>query len=167
MHDDLLGKLAENLDQTIALYQELLATERRKQRAIVESNLEALTEVLGREEELVGRAEALEVERRGVRTALADREEGLEAGFRLEELLPLLEEPARGQLAARRQRLVSLAGELNEVNRLNFHLLRSSLAVVEGILSEVFGGGCAPPLYDAAGRQQAAERPATRLNQVL
>jgi len=167
MHEDLVAKLNDNLGRTITLYEELLTTEHQKQRAIVHSNIEALTEVLAREEELVARAEALEAERQDLRKALAQAEDRLAPDFRLEQLLPLLEEPARGQLADSRHRLTQLATQLNEVNRLNFHLLRSSLAVVEGILGQVFGASPSPPLYDAAGRQQKAEQPATRVNQVL
>ncbi len=167
MHEDLVAKLDENLGRTIALYEQLLTTERRKQRAIVQSNMEALTEVLAQEEDLVAKAEALEAERQDLRKGLAEAEERLAPDFRLEQLLPLLDEPARGRLATSRQRLARLASELNEVNRLNFHLLRSSLAVVEGILGHIFATPSSPPLYDAAGRQQKSEQPATRVNQVL
>lgn len=167
MHEDLVAKLNDNLTRTIALYERLLGTERGKQRAIVESDMEGLAAVLAEEEALVATAEGLEAERRALRQALGQAEERLGADFRLEHLLALLEEPARGELAGRRERLGALAAQLNEVNRLNFHLLRSSLAVVEGILAHVFGSPPSPPLYDAAGRQDKGEQLATRVDQVL
>jgi len=163
----LVPQLTDNLDRTIALYEQILATERGKQRAVVACDLDTLGAVLAREEELVELARPLEAERAMLRAQFAQADERLGPDSRLKHLLALLDGPERDLLAEKRRRLLTLAGQIQEVNRVNFQLLRCSLDLVRGILEEIFGSAPAPGTYDAAGRQDAPSQAPTRVDQVL
>jgi len=166
MMQDLVQQMIENIERTASLYEQILATERDKQRAIVASDAEVLAEIVAREEKLMGIAAHLEAERTDLRARLAGAHEHLGPASRLRHLIDVLDGPERDRLAEKRRHLLSLAGQINEVNRLNFQLLRCSIDLLSGILDEVFGVPAAPPTYNASGRQEPAARGATRVDQL-
>jgi hypothetical protein len=163
----LVERMTDNIERTARLYEQILATERDKQRAIIESNIDALTEVVAREEELVALATELEAERTTLRRELAEADGRLGALSRLPQLIAILDGPPRERLRERREHLLALAGQINEVNRENFQLLRYSLDMVRGVLDSVFGAAPEPHTYNPSGRQEGGTHAATRVNQVL
>ena len=164
---ELVERMIANIEGTAGAYEEVLATEREKQRAIVASDIDGLTQVVAREEELMARAGRLEAERAELRRLLAAADTRLGPTPRLVDILGLAAGPARARLAQGRERLVGLASQINEVNRVNFQLLRGAINLVRGILEEVFGADGAPATYDASGRHDAAPHAAACVNQVL
>jgi hypothetical protein len=165
--EQLIHAMDGNIEQTIGVYEGILEVERAKQRAIVASDVEALTSVDAREEELVAAAGQLEAARLELRCRLAQADRRLGPNSRLLHLIEILDGPARERLASRRERLLGLSAQINEVNRLNFQLLRSSLDLLREILDDVFGAPGDPRVYDPTGRPTAASPGATRVDQVL
>lgn len=163
----LVHELTENLDATTALYERILETERRKQRAIVESRPDDLPAIVADEEQLVGLAADLEGRRQGLRDRFAEAEAQLGPRPRLREVIALLEEPDRQTLADKHQHLLRLAAELNDVNRTNFHLLRSSLDLLRGVLNDVLGPGAEPTTYGPTGERNDTAHDAARVDQVM
>ena len=163
----LVDQLTENLDATTELYERLLATERRKRQAIVESRVGDLPGIVAAEEQLVGLAADLEARRLALRDRLASAEARLGPAPRLRELIALLDGPERDALTHKHQRLLSLAQELNDVNRTNFHLLRSSLDLLRGVVNDVFGASPEPNTYDPTGRPSTNAHDAARVDQVM
>ncbi|MFP4055873.1 MAG: flagellar protein FlgN [Candidatus Brocadiia bacterium] len=159
--------MSDNLERTARLYEDILETERVKQRAIVASEAHALADVVAREERLVRGANELEAERLAIRHQLAQRHEALGPTSRLADLIALLEPPQRDELAARRQHLLDLAAQINDVNRMNFQLLRCSIELTGEILDAVFGAAAEPDTYTPGGRQEPRGHDATRVDQVL
>jgi len=165
--EKLIQAMDENIERTIGVYEAILAVERAKQRAIVASDIEGITTAVAREEELVAAAGRLEAERLELRCRLAQADRRLGPNSRLLHLIEILDGPPRDLLASRRERLLGLSAQINEVNRLNFQLLRSSLDLLREILDDVFGAPADPRVYDPSGRPTAASPGATRVNQVL
>ena len=157
----------EHLDGTTRLYEEILEAERHKQRAIVGSRIEELLEVVAREEELVAQSARFEAERLGLSRQIGQTYAALGPTPRLTDLIGVLESPARAAVAARRERLLDLGRQINEVNRTNFHLLRGSLAFLRECLETVFGGPAGPQTYTASGREEAAGHEPTRVDHLL
>lgn len=165
--ESLVRQMAENLDATTELYEQILATERRKQHAIVECRADDLPDIVAAEEQLVGLAAALEAQRLALRDRLAATESRLGPSPRLREVLALLDDPERDALAHKHRRLLTLAEELNDLNRTNFHLLRSSLDLLRGVIDDVFGAGAEPNTYDPNGRPSTGTQDAARVDHVM
>lgn len=163
----LVRQLTENLDATTDLYERILATERRKQRAIVESRADDLPAIVTDEEQLVGLAAELERQRLALRSRFAEAEARLGPHPRLREVIALIDEPERQPLTDKHQRLLRLAAELNEVNRTNFHLLRSSLDLLRGVIDDVLGVRAEPTTYGPTGERNQSAQDAARVDQVM
>ena len=163
----LLEQVTDNIERTAELYEEILDTELQKQSAIVESRIDALPGIVAREEELVGRADGLEAERLGLRACIAEDRPELGPSPRLHQVVETLVGPERDRLEARHHHLLALAAEIGDVNRTNFHLLRSSLDFLRECLDSVFGSPADPATYRPDGRGQAPGHPPTRLDHLL
>lgn len=166
MHS-VVQEMAANLDQTRALYERILAVERRKQRAVVECQVDALTEVVAEEEQLVTMAAGLEAQRLALRDRLADGDDRLGARPRLREVIALLDGPERDALTQKHHHLQALAEQITDVNRTNFQLVRSSLDLLRGVIDDVFGSADEPRTYDPTGQPTPPNQDAARLNHVL
>jgi len=164
---ELVRELTENLDATTRLYEHVLATERHKQRAIVEARVEALPDIVAMEEHLMGAAADLAAQRLALRDRFAGADARLGPTPRLAEIIELLDGPTRDALAARHEHLLALAEDLKEVNRTNFHLLRSSLDLLRGVLEDVLGAPAEPTTYDPRGRTNPGAHDPARMDQVM
>lgn len=160
-------EMSDNINRTAAVYEQILVTERRKQQAIVGNEIDALGKIVAREEELVALAAELEAERLAVRDRLAATDTRLGSRPRLRQVINVLDGPDRDLLAQKHQHLLDLAEQINDVNRTNFQLLRSSLELLQGVIDDVFGPSTAPNTYDPAGRRHDTPHDPTRVNQVL
>ena len=168
MMQQLVDAITRNIERTGELYDQILAIERGKQRAIVASDIHALTQIVAREEDLVNAAAELEAERNLLRTRFAEADPRLGPDSRLEHIIAIIDGPPRDRLAERREHLLALAAQINEVNRLNFQLLRSSLDLVRGILHDVLGGSPIPSTYTPPGQHESPDfHAATRVDHVL
>ena len=165
--ESIVREIAENIDHTTALYEQILDTERAKQRAIVESHLDALPEIVAREEQLVAAAAALETHRLALRDRLAQADERLGAEPRLRQVIELLDGPERDALARKHRHLLDLAEQIHDVNRANFQLLRGSLDLLRSVIGDVFGARAEPRTYDPSGRQATGVQDAARVDQVM
>jgi flagellar biosynthesis/type III secretory pathway chaperone len=154
---ELARQMIENLEETAGLYDELLTTERDKQLAIVESRIEALAEIVARQEQLVGRAAQLEAERLALRRDLARADVRLGPSPRLGHLIAALDGPERDLLAQKRDHLSGLAHQIHEVSQANVRLLRGSSDRFRAMLDEAFS---AQPPAQEPGRAPAAPNPA-------
>ena len=162
MMQQLVQQMTENIEHTTRLYEEILASEREKQRAIIAGDIEALTEIIPREEELMGLASQLEAERTELRGQFAEADDRLGPDSRLEHIIAILDGPWRDVLAEKRQGLLALAGQISEVNRVNFQLLRGSTDLLRGTFRDVAGAPPPPATCDSPGRQSNPDCDAMR-----
>jgi len=160
-------EMTDNIHRTATVYEQILDTERHKQQAIVGNEIDALGEIVAREEHLVALATDLETERLALRDRIASSDTRLGTNPRLRQVIDLLDGPDREALAQKHQHLVGLAGQIHDVNRTNFQLLRSSLDLLQGVIDDVFGPSNAPRTYDPAGRHNPATHSPARVNHVL
>jgi len=163
----LVRQVTDNLDRTAALYEQILATEQRKQRAIVDSDTRALNDIVAREEELVALAAELEASRLALRDQLAQHDGRLGPKPRLRQVIALLHGPQREALTRKHQHLLDIAEKIHEVNRVNFQLLRSSLDLLRGVIDDVFGSPNTPRTYDPKGQPEPEPHDPTRVDHVL
>ena len=160
-------QMTDNIHRTAAIYEQILDTERHKQRAIVANEIDALSEIVAREEHLVASAAELETERLALRDRLAAGDPRLGPDLRLRQVIDILDGPDRDLLARKHQHLRGLANQINDVNRTNFQLLRSSLDLIRGVIDDVFGPTTTPATYDPAGRHGETTHNPTCVNHVL
>lgn len=163
----LVREMTANLGQTGELYAQILEVERRKQRAIVECEVDALPEIVAREEQLVALAADLAAQRLALRDRLADGDPRLGDRPTLREVVALLDGPERDALTQTHHHLQALAEQISEVNRTNFQLVRSSLDLLRGVIRDVFGEPDEPHTYDRSGQPTPATQDAARVNHVL
>jgi len=121
----LVRELAANLDTTAKLYEEIVAAERRKGRALAQRRIGDLPDIVAIEERLLTVAADLEARRLALRDGFAAAEARLGPAPRLGEVITLLDGAARTALAEKHHRLRALARELDAVNRANADLLRA------------------------------------------
>jgi len=121
----LVRKLAANLDSTAKLYEEIVATERRKGQALAQRRIGDLPDIVAIEERLLAVAADLEARRLMLRDGFAAAEAHLGPAPRLGEVITLLDGAARTALAEKHHRLRELARQLDAVNRANADLLRA------------------------------------------
>ena len=121
---EIVERMIENMKQTCAVYEQILQTEREKQRGMIESRLALLTATIAHQESLVAQAGALEGERLELRRQLAQADRRLGPDARFHQLLEILEEPLRARLADGRARLIALTEQIYDFNCANRQLLK-------------------------------------------
>ncbi len=158
--DSLLQRLIAVLEADLALHRRLLENARHKQRALMAHDLEALQQCVQIDEELttvVGRHRAL---REQVLAACARQLPGNAATIRVGALLEQVDGPQHDRIAALRDDMRRVLGELQRLNERNQQLLRVHLGVVNDLLALIVGGEAPSSAYDqrgAAPRDQARQ----------
>jgi hypothetical protein len=145
---ELAREMIDNLERTAGLYEEILATERDKQRAVAESRLDALPGILAREEQLVGRAAQLEAARLVLRHDLARADARLGPSPRLSHVIAVLDGPERDLLAQKHAQLAGLARQIHEANRANVRLLRGSPELLQEMCENMASAPAPPEIPD-------------------
>lgn len=135
--EDAVGMLADGLAAERALYEELAATLRRERKILSAMSTDDLLRIASEKELILARIRAQAGTLEGPKRALAAAL-GFPHGtdrISLSRLIERLEEPARTQLRAARDRVIALSEEVSELNRMNDRLIHRSLAYLTQYLT--------------------------------
>ena len=129
----LIDTLAEVLNSEDAEYQKLLDLSRGKTEVIVKGDLNALSLITDREQEVVGKITSLENRRSETMTEIAKILNTDVAGLKLETLIDLLKKKPREQkeLALVHDKLHATLYEMKIVNERNEELLKEAMEMVD------------------------------------
>lgn len=147
-HESLLATWVAQLDHEREQQELLLALGERKTAAVVTCDQQALRQVLVEEENRFAETTRLRRLRESLVRASARFLNIPHTGFRLGLLLEGGKGTAAEQVQALRQTLRSLSERLHRIHDRNHLLMRTSLEVVRGVLTQIAG----PPARDGYGR---------------
>ncbi|MDY6949944.1 MAG: flagellar protein FlgN [Thermodesulfobacteriota bacterium] len=154
----LLGKFLGLLDDEIGLYGTLLLTLQREKRAVVASNLNALSESSKEKESLFLKIRILEEQRLALIGRLAQELAQEAQSLTLTKLAQLVEEPYATGIRNRQSSFLSLAQSIQEINLSNKALLDHSLDVVRGSLSLLHDLMPSCPFYYRTGKMPSGDQ---------
>jgi flagellar biosynthesis/type III secretory pathway chaperone len=148
----LLIQLKDHLDAELTVHAALLGYAERKQREIVSGDINAFARLLGEEQTVMSKVDALRQIRErlllGVAAVLGIPFKELT----LSTIIARLADPLKSDLVRRQTDLQRILQRLRQVNERNLLLIRQSLAFAREVLHAVLGERSpAPGIYDRRG----------------
>ena len=128
--NELLGELSSVLEREVNCYEELIASARAEQQALIRGKLEELKLTIEAQELLLASTKALEETRRQIRTTLAERLDVGGGELTLTRLIELGYDDETGRLASLRDRVRQVVVDLDRLNAGNAQLINSSIEFV-------------------------------------
>ncbi len=163
MSRDPLHRLLGNLQTTRQVYSELLAVAERKQKNIMENDIEGLRKDLDTEERLAGQGARLNSDRTELHRLCQKRLGVGKDAETLEALCRLMPPDWRDKFRTEREDLLQTQRRLHSINKMNVALVNSCLELMEGLLAALFD---LEPIsaYGPRGIRKKAELPARSLD---
>ena len=142
----LMENLVDILDQECNMFETLLGLSSKKTPIIIKGDLDELAKITDEEQRIVGSIQSLERKREVAMKDIANVLNKDVNSLKLTELIDVLEKRPDDQrnLASRRDRLVTVAGNVRRVNDQNQELLVSSLEMVQFEMNIIQASKSAP-----------------------
>ena len=149
--NELLGELTSVLEREVNCYQELIASARAEQQALILGKLQELKVTMEAQELLLASTKALEEMRREVRAALAGRLGLPDEELTLTRLVELGHDDEAGRIEALRDSVQQVVQELERLNAGNAQLINSSIEFVNQTMWVLLQPRTRKPTYGPEG----------------
>jgi len=150
---ELLEKLIQNLEREIALYADALKTLKEKQRCLVENDVDGLECAVAAEREFVLEAGQLDRTRRAIVHKLSEQCDGKADEMCAGEIAKAVSDETAELLDAGREKLLGVAQQVRDINRINGLLAKSALEFAGEVLGALLPGALST--YDSCGVSSA------------
>ena len=141
MNEELLGGLAQVINDEVRVFNDLLDILNNEQKAIVEDNVAGIEECVLSQQQVASKAHELEIRRQAIVKQLSQNLSIDEDEVNLGRLLEVLEGSRATELALMREKLIKLTEKIRKVTANNSFLIRQSLRYTERCLDILTGQG--------------------------
>lgn len=154
--NELLAELTAVLEREIGCYEELIASARAEQQALIRGKLEELKLAIEAQELLISSTKALEATRQQVGRTLAQQLGLAEKDVTLTRLIELGHDDEAGRIAALRDKVRGVVIELDRLNAGNAQLINSSIDFINQTMWVMLQPRTRKATYTQPGRPDAA-----------
>jgi len=153
--NELLAELTSVLEREIGCYEELIASARAEQQALIRGKLEELKLAIEAQELLISSTKALEATRQQVGRTLAQQLGVGAQDVTLTRLIELGHDDERGRIAALRDKVRDVVVELDRLNAGNAQLVNSSIDFINQTMWVLLQPRTQKPTYSPPGQPGA------------
>lgn len=146
-----LYRLADILREEIAYHEQLLKLANRKERVIINNNVEELKAITLSEEKIISSIRDQEIDRDGVVKKLAKHFKVSAKNFTLGKLIEKLDNDIAIEFRLIHQELTGLLKKLKRMNERNSRLIKTSLELVSYSMNLYVNLGRGPKVYGSSG----------------